>query len=117
MPSPERDTELAGDISIALLTVLEWLAPEERAGFLLREVFDLGYPEIARMIGKSQAACRQMVHRAKERVRAGRPRFAVSREAHARLLRRFVAAARSEIATRIEIDSKATGPRQVIAWA
>ena len=94
-PSPERDMELAGDVSIAFLTVLERLAPEERAAFLLREVFDFDYPEIAQILGKSQAACRQVVHRAKDRVRDGRPRFTVSREAHARLLQRFVAAASS----------------------
>jgi RNA polymerase sigma-70 factor (ECF subfamily) len=95
LPSPEQETELAGDVSMALLVVLERLAPEERAAFLLREVFDLDYPEIAQILGKSQAACRQMVHRSKERVRAGRPRFTVSPDAHARLLRRFAAAASS----------------------
>ncbi len=93
--SPEQDVELASDVSIAFLTLLERLAPEERAAFLLREVFDFDYPEIAQMLGKSQVACRQMVHRAKERVREGRPRFAVSREAHTRLLQRFAAAASS----------------------
>jgi len=75
--------------------VLERLAPEERAAFLLRQVFDHDYPEIAAMLGKSEAACRQMVHRAVERVRQQRPRFDVPRDAHRRLLEKFVAAAQT----------------------
>ncbi|HEU5398071.1 MAG TPA: RNA polymerase sigma-70 factor [Gammaproteobacteria bacterium] len=90
--SPERAVELAGDVSMAFLMVLERLAPEERAVFLLREVFDMDYPEVARMLGKSEAACRQLLHRAKERVREGKPRFQVNPAAHRRLLERFVAA-------------------------
>ncbi len=57
--SPDRASELADDLSMALLVVLERLAPEERAGFLLREVFDSGYEEIAGILGKSTASCRQ----------------------------------------------------------
>jgi RNA polymerase sigma-70 factor (ECF subfamily) len=75
--------------------VLERLAPEERAAFLLRQVFDHDYPEIAATLGKSEAACRQMVHRAAERVRQERPRFEVPRDTHRRMLEKFVAAARS----------------------
>jgi RNA polymerase sigma factor (sigma-70 family) len=56
--SPDRTVELASDISIAFLTVLERLAPEERAAFLLHEVFDFDYSEISQIIGKNQAACR-----------------------------------------------------------
>jgi RNA polymerase sigma-70 factor (ECF subfamily) len=93
--SPERSSELASDISLAFLMVLERLTPEERAAFLLREVFDFDYGEISQIVGKSEAACRQAVHRAKERVQQDRPRFAVNREAHARLLEAFVAAAHS----------------------
>lgn len=90
-PSPDQRVERACDLSLAFLLMLERLAPEERAAFLLHDVFDRGYAEIAAILGKGQAACRQIVHRARERVRRDRPRFAV-REASARLLARFVAA-------------------------
>lgn len=93
--SPEMQRELADEISVALLAVLERLAPKERAGFLLHDVFDCDYPEVAKMIGKSESACRQMVHRARPRVREARPRFSVTAESHARLLEKFLAAARS----------------------
>ena len=94
-PSAEHSLEMAGDISIAFLIVLEHLAPDERAAFLLREVFEFEYEEIASMLGKSQDSCRQMVHRAKERVRQGRPRFEISRASHIRLLEKFMQAART----------------------
>jgi RNA polymerase sigma-70 factor (ECF subfamily) len=93
--SPDRPLELASDISIAFLIVLERLAPEERAAFLLHEVFDFDYSEISQIIGKNQAACRQIVHRAKQRVQEDRPRFSVSREAQGRLLEKFIEAASS----------------------
>lgn len=93
--SPDQTLELASDISIAFLTVLERLAPEERAAFLLHEVFDFDYSEISRIIGKNQAACRQIVHRAKQRVQEDRARFSVSCEAHGRLLEKFIGAASS----------------------
>ena len=93
--SPDRTLELASDISIAFLTLLERLAPEERAAFLLHEVFDFDYSEISRIIGKNQAACRQIVHRAKQRVQEDRARFSVSREAHGQLLEKFIKAASS----------------------
>lgn len=93
--TPESAAERAGDVSVAFLHLLERLAPEERAAFLLRQVFDYDYDEIAGMLGKSQAAVRQTVHRAAERVRQERPRFAVSRDDHRRLLQRFVQAAQS----------------------
>jgi RNA polymerase sigma-70 factor (ECF subfamily) len=92
--TPESTLEFAGDVSTAFLLVLERLGPEERAAFLLREVFEMAYPEVSQMLGKSEAACRQIVHRAKERVRQNRPRFEVSRAAHLQLLGRFVEAAR-----------------------
>jgi len=92
--SPEQMLEFAGDISLAFLAVLERLTPDERAAFLLREVFDADYADMARTLGKSQAACRQLVSRAKAQVREGKTRFAVSREEHLRLLERFAAAAR-----------------------
>ena len=88
----DAQAELASDLSIAFLALLERLAPEERAAFLLHEVFDSDYGDIAQILGKSQAACRQILHRARARVRENRPRFEVSELAHRRLLERFVAA-------------------------
>ncbi|GAA5786836.1 RNA polymerase subunit sigma-24 [Chitiniphilus shinanonensis] len=93
-PGPDQQYEFAQDVSVAFLAVLERLGVEERAAFLLHEVFDNDYREIAAMLGKSEAACRQMVHRARERVRAGRPRFAITPEHHRALLARFAEAAR-----------------------
>lgn len=90
--APDASADVGSDISMAFLVVLERLAPDERAAFLLREVFDVDYREIAQMLGRNEPACRQLVHRSKLRVREHRPRFSVSREAHRRLLERFVAA-------------------------
>jgi RNA polymerase sigma-70 factor, ECF subfamily len=95
--TPERlqadyQSELASDLSMAFLVLLERLSPEERAAFLLREVFDSDYGEIAAVLDKSEAAARQMVHRARERVRAERPRFVAPPDAKERLLDRFVRA-------------------------
>ena len=84
--------ELASDLSLALLVLLERLGPEERAAFLLREVFDTRYDEIAAVLEASVPAVRQMVHRARERVRGGRPRFVVPADAQERLLSRFLGA-------------------------
>ncbi|MBE7369053.1 RNA polymerase sigma-70 factor [Ramlibacter pallidus] len=93
--TPESLAELASDVSVAFLHVLERLAPEERAAFLLRQVFDYDYDEIAGMLGKRGTAVRQMVHRAAERVRQERPRFEVPPEIHRDLLQKFMLAARS----------------------
>ncbi|WP_312769608.1 RNA polymerase sigma-70 factor [Pseudoxanthomonas mexicana] len=93
-PSPEQSAEVAEQVSLAFLAVLERLGPEERAAFLLKEAFDYDYAQIAPLLGQSEANCRQMVHRARERVQAGRPRFDVPRENHRRLLERFMQAAR-----------------------
>jgi RNA polymerase sigma-70 factor, ECF subfamily len=93
--TPETVAELASDVSVAFLWVLERLAPEERAAFLLRQVFDQDYADIADMLGKSEATCRQMVHRSQERVRQQRPRFAVPKDVHRELLTRFMQAAGS----------------------
>ena len=93
--TPETSAELASDLSIALLNVLERLSPEERAAFLLREIFDVDYDEVARILEKSEPAVRQLVHRAKMRVRDERPRFDVKPEAHIRLLEKFAEASRT----------------------
>jgi RNA polymerase sigma-70 factor (ECF subfamily) len=91
--TPEQLLERADNVSVAFLAVLERLAPEARAAFLLREVFDADYDEVARTLGKSEAACRQLVHRAKLQIQEARPRFTVPRETHERLLRAFADAA------------------------
>ena len=62
---------MAEQVSLAFLAVLERLGPEERAAFLLKEAFDYDYAQIAPLLGQSEANCRQMVHRARERVQAG----------------------------------------------
>ena len=92
LPTPDAAAELASDLSVAFLVVLERLAPEERAAFLLHEAFDCGYDELAGILGKTEAACRQIVHRARERVHSERPRFRVSEAARERMLERFAAA-------------------------
>lgn len=101
--SPERALEEAGNISTAFLVMMERLAPEERAVFLLHEVFDFDHAEVAAMVGKSEAACRKTLQRARERVRADRPRFAVDRADHLELLGRFVQAARSNDPGRVQV--------------
>ncbi|MFJ9059904.1 RNA polymerase sigma-70 factor [Streptomyces sp. NPDC102409] len=78
-PDVADDVELADSVSMAMLLVMETLAPGERAVFVLREVFDLGYEEIADAVGKSPAAVRQTAHRARAHVAARRPRGTVSR--------------------------------------
>jgi RNA polymerase sigma-70 factor (ECF subfamily) len=85
-PPADHATELASDLSVAFLALLERLAPEERAAFLLHEIFDSGYDDIARILGRSEAASRQMVSRARKRVRDAQPRVQVSAEARTRLL-------------------------------
>jgi RNA polymerase sigma-70 factor (TIGR02957 family) len=78
-PDVAEDVELADSVSMAMLLVLETLAPAERAVFVLRDVFDLAYEEIAEAIGKSPAAVRQIAHRSRAHVAARRPRVGVSR--------------------------------------
>jgi RNA polymerase sigma-70 factor, ECF subfamily len=90
--APDRHLDLAADLSIAFLTLLERLGPEERAAFLLHDVFDVGYGEIASVIEKSESACRQIVHRARERIRGDRKRFDATESAKAALLQKFMAA-------------------------
>ncbi|MGY0018135.1 RNA polymerase sigma-70 factor [Streptomyces sp. cg35] len=77
-PDVAEDVELAESVSMAMLLVLETLAPTERAVFVLRDVFDLGYDEIAEAVEKSPAAVRQIAHRARAHVAARRPRGVVS---------------------------------------
>jgi RNA polymerase sigma-70 factor (TIGR02957 family) len=80
-PDVAEDVELADSVSMAMLLVLETLAPTERAVFVLRDVFDLGYDEIAEAVDKTPAAVRQIAHRARAHVAARRPREVVSQAA------------------------------------
>jgi RNA polymerase sigma-70 factor, ECF subfamily len=82
-------------LSLAFLLLLERLSPLERAAYLLGEVFDHDHGEVAAILGRSEAACRQLLSRARRHVRAGRPRFPPSREQHQRLLAAFAQACAS----------------------
>jgi len=91
-PDVADDVELAENLSIAMRTVLETLGPAERAVFVLREVFDVPYDEIADAVGKTPAAVRQIAHRAKDHVAARRPRVRVVPAEHEEAVQRLVAA-------------------------
>jgi RNA polymerase sigma-70 factor (ECF subfamily) len=101
--APDRRTELAEDLSIALLLTLDRLSPLERAAFLLHDVFDFSFGEVAGALDRSEAACRQLAARARAHVRAVRPRGATAPparpgeidEKHAQLMTAFFAATRS----------------------
>ena len=101
--APDSRTELAEDLSVALLLTLDRLSPLERAAFLLHDVFDFSFSEVAAALERSEPACRQLAARARAHVRAVRPRGATAPPArsgeidakHARLLSAFVAATRS----------------------
>jgi RNA polymerase sigma-70 factor (TIGR02957 family) len=90
---PARQAEVADTLSLAFLVLLETLSPEQRAVFLLREVFDYPYEQIAEIVGKSDANVRQLAVRARRHVEEGRTRFDVSREQREQLADRFFAAA------------------------
>jgi RNA polymerase sigma-70 factor, ECF subfamily len=92
-PDAAEEAATADSLSMAFLVLLESLSPVERAVFLLREVFDYGYDDIARVVGKSEANCRQLYVRARRHVDDGKPRFDASREQREELARRFFAAA------------------------
>lgn len=87
--TPEQIREYADDVSVAFLFTLERLSPDARAAFLMREVFDVDYPDIARTLDKTEPACRQLVRRAKQQLRQGTPREAVPRDTLHRLLLAF----------------------------
>jgi RNA polymerase sigma-70 factor, ECF subfamily len=93
-PDVAADVDLAESLSIAMLTVLETLGPAERAVFVLRDVFEIPYDEIAEAVGKSSAAVRQIAHRARDHVAARRPRMPVSTTEQQQAVDRFVAAVR-----------------------
>jgi RNA polymerase sigma-70 factor (ECF subfamily) len=91
-PSPQENAELASDLSLAFMVLLERLSPTERAVFLLHDIFDLDYGEIARIVDRSEAALRQLTHRARERVRTDRVRYKTSDAEHGRLMKNFLTA-------------------------
>lgn len=88
--APAQQAELHESLSIAFLALLEQLTPVERAVFLLREVFDYEYSEIASIIGKEEATCRQLFSRAKKHLAEHRPRFKPTPEAHQHILNQFI---------------------------
>ncbi|GAA1606100.1 MULTISPECIES: RNA polymerase sigma-70 factor [Kribbella] len=92
---PAAAVELADSVSMAMLVVLETLSPLERATFVLREVFELPYDEIADTLGRSESAVRQLAHRAREHVHARQPRHRVDKARHDELTMRFMQAAGS----------------------
>jgi RNA polymerase sigma-70 factor (TIGR02957 family) len=94
-PDVAEDVELAESVSIAMLTVLETLGPLERAVFVLREVFETPYDEIAEAVARTPTAVRQIAHRAREHVAARRPRVQVSRVEQQKVVERFLVAVRS----------------------
>jgi RNA polymerase sigma-70 factor, ECF subfamily len=101
--APDSRTELADDLSIALLLLLDELSPLERAAFLLHDIFEFSFSEVARALERSEAACRQLAARARAHVRAARPRGTTSPPArsagidakHAQLMSAFAAATQS----------------------
>lgn len=92
LPSPDAGREMADDLSMALLMVMERLSPAERAAYLLREAFDYDYPQIAVALKKSEAACRQLVSRAQKHLKEARPRFEADAAAARALAEKFSAA-------------------------
>jgi RNA polymerase sigma-70 factor (ECF subfamily) len=95
LADPARRVDLDESLSLAFLTLLEDLPPVERAVFLLREVFDYEYGEIAGFLDRSEVACRQSFSRAKKHLADHRPRFPVSPEVHRQMLTGFIQAAQS----------------------
>ena len=95
MPSPEKQAEFAQDVSVAFMLALERLSPLERAAFLLHDVFDLDYGEIARHLDRSEATCRQLISRARKNIKADYARREVAQEERDRLIDAFMQAVRT----------------------
>lgn len=91
-PDPAERAEIAESLSVAFMVLLESLSPEQRAAFLLRDVFDYSYEEVAEIVGRSESSTRQLASRARRAVAARRPRFEASREQRDLLADRFFAA-------------------------
>ncbi len=95
-PGPEKQAEFAQDVSIAFMLALERLSPLERAAFLLHDVFDLDYDEVARHLDREEAACRQLISRARKNIKADYARREVAKEEADRLVHAFMDAVRSQ---------------------
>jgi RNA polymerase sigma-70 factor (ECF subfamily) len=91
-PSPAEELEFASNLSMAFMVLLERLSPVERAAFLLHDIFDCAYADVARIVGKTETASRQLIHRARERVRTDKPRFEASETEREKLIKKFSAA-------------------------
>jgi RNA polymerase sigma-70 factor (ECF subfamily) len=89
---PAHHSEMIDDVSVTVLRMLERLTPDERAAFVLHDVFSYRHSEIAAMLGRPEAAIRQLVHRARRRLRTDKPRFAVDRKVASALVDRFMRA-------------------------
>lgn len=125
-PPAEENITLSETLSLAFLVLLESLTPTERAVFLLREIFDYEYADVATIVGKSEANCRQMVRRARQHIAAGKPRFDVPLAQQETLVTQFAEACRAGdmaglidlLADDIEVWSdgggKATAARKVV---
>lgn len=98
-PSPETQAEFAQDVSVAFMLALERLSPLERAAFLLHDVFDMDYGEIAGHLDRSEAACRQLISRARKNIKADYARREVAREEGERLVAAFMQAVQSRDAS------------------
>jgi RNA polymerase sigma-70 factor (ECF subfamily) len=110
---PLETVEQRESISLAFLLLLESLTPEERAVFVLHEAFDYPYDEIAGILGKTPAACRQLLHRARARIAERRPRFQVSPSEQRRLVERFIAACeRGDVPALADVLAQ-----DVVSWA
>lgn len=92
LPSPEEELELASNLSLAFMFLLERLSPIERAAFLLHDIFDCAYADVARIVGKTETASRQLIHRARERVRTGKQRFQADEQQRKNLIEKFIRA-------------------------
>jgi RNA polymerase sigma-70 factor, ECF subfamily len=115
LPEPVRFEEAVdpASISLAFLVLLESLTPLERAVYLLSQVFDYEHGEIAAIVGRDEAACRQLLHRARERIRAEKPRFTAAPESHRKLLEQFARACHAGDLTGLEQLLSA----EVSAWS
>lgn len=125
-PTPEEEMELASNLSMAFMVLLERLSPIERAAFLLHDIFECGYADIARIVGKTETASRQLIHRARERVRTDKQRFEADEKDREKLIRKFAAASYTgderallalfsdEIAMTSDGGGKVTAARKVI---
>jgi RNA polymerase sigma-70 factor, ECF subfamily len=96
MVSPEMQLELNEEVSVGFLAVLERLGPDERCAFLLHDLFDYSYQEVGRIVSRTESACRQMIHRARARLRDSRARSEIRPECHERAFKTFLAAIRTD---------------------